>query len=165
MNRRNPLLVLVFACSQAPHAPPLTLTPAKPLAPRTTSDSIVAAVLHKAVVNGLPNFRPRRRVVIRTDSGFVSAFSLPPLDSVEFVLLDSAQTQQLADQSGDLNVLIVPRPAIWGDTAKASVMNRWVWQQRRDQVGIMVSTSACQWRLRRLSGAWQIDSTLGCLIT
>jgi hypothetical protein len=163
--RRLSLLLMMWTCGRTPHAPSLTLAPVQPLAARTTWDSVVAVVLQHAVVHGLPDFRPRRRVLIQGDSAFISLSSLPRMDSIEFVLLDRAQVQQAANELGDLNVLTVARFHLGGDTAKVSAVSHWVWQQRPGRLGMSSSVSACEYRLRRLDAAWQIDSTIGCVIS
>jgi len=163
MSVRIPLMLLLAACTTAPHQTPAALVHVLPTPAQTTDDSVVAAVLHKVVVEGLPDWRPRRTVVIQSDSGFVSPSSLPRVDSVDFVLLRAAEIQQLANQLGSVNALSAGRPAIWGDTARSGASSRWVWRQER--VGRSIGMSACTFRLRRLNGAWQVDSTLGCVIT
>ena len=107
MSVRIPLMLLLAACTTAPHQTPAALVPAFPTPAQTTDDSVVAAVLHKVVVEGLPDWRPRRTVVIQSDSGFVSPSSLPRVDSVGFVLLGAAEIQQLANQLGSVNALSV----------------------------------------------------------
>jgi hypothetical protein len=81
------------------------------------------------------------------------------------VLLDSVHMQQAANQIGDLNVLTVVRFHIAGDTAMVSAVSHRVWQQRRGRGVMMGSMSACEYRLRRSNAMWQVDSTVGCVIT
>ena len=166
MHPRSLALVLaMWTCSRAPHTPPLTLAPVQPLPPRSSWDSVVAVVLQHAVTHGLPDYRPQRRILIQSDSAFISPSALPRIDSIDFVLLDNGQAQQAANELGDLNVLTVARFTLGGDTAVVSAVSRWVWQQRTNRLGMMASMSACEFRLRRLGGAWQVDSTIGCAIT
>jgi hypothetical protein len=113
-------------------------------------------------MDGLPMFSAAKTVIIQNDSGFVSSSSLPRMDSVGFVLLDSTQIRELADHLGDVNVLRVWRPLIGADTALSGASSHWVWGQDNQR---MMAMSACAFRLRRLSGAWQVDSTIGCVIT
>jgi hypothetical protein len=87
------------------------------------------------------------------------------MDSIEFVLLDSAQMQRAANELGDLNVLTVARFHLGADTAMVSAVSHWVRQQRRGRFGMMGAMSACEFRLRRLNNAWHIDSIMGCVIT
>ena len=165
MTARTLLLGLALACTPTPYIRPLSLTSTVPLPPRTTNDSVISTVLERVALSGLPDWHPRRQIIIQNDSGVVSAFSLPQLDSVTFVVLTGAQIQQAANHDGHLNVLTVTRPTVNADTATASATSHWVWQQRPDRIGMMGSMSACGWRLRRLNGAWQIDSAFLCLIT
>ena len=155
--------IAIAACTQ-PRPPSLTEpTPVQPTPARTTSDSIVASVLNRVAVHGLPDFRPRRTVVIQDDSGLVSSSSLPSLDSVEFLLLDSAGVHQLAHKLGNVNAISVSRPIISNDTARSGAASRVVW--RRESIGRLVSMSACAYRLRRASGHWVIDSAFVCIIS
>jgi hypothetical protein len=119
--------------------------------------------LYQVATRGLPDFQPKPTVYVRTDSGIVSSASLPALDSVAFVLLDSAAAQQLANKLGSVNVIGVERPMIQDDTARMAATSRYVLRQSR--IGGMVSMSACAFRARRTDGKWQVDSTLGCIIT
>ena len=166
MHLRPLALVLVtWACGRAPHMAPLALAPVQPLPPRSSWDSVVAVVLQHAVTHGLPDYRPQRKVLIQGDSAFISPSALPQIDSIDFVLLDKVQVQQAANELGHLNVLTVARFNLGDDTAMVSAVSRWVWQQRPGRLGMMASMSACEFRLRRLGGAWQVDSTIGCSIT
>ena len=159
------LLLVTWTCGRSPHTAPLTLAPAQPLPPRSSWDSVVAVVLQHAVTHGLPDYRPQRQILIQSDSAFISPSALPRIDSIDFVLLDNGQVQRAADELGDLDVLTVARFNLGGDTAMASAVSRRVWQQRPGRLGMMGSMSACEFRLRRLGGAWQVDSTIGCVIT
>jgi hypothetical protein len=161
--RHLPWLLALGACTTPLRPTPVALTPVVPTPPQNTRDSVVAAVLHRAVVQGLPDFQAQRTVIIQNDSGVLSSSSLPWGDSVAFVLLDGAQVQNVANQLGHVNVLTVANPVISGDTARSGAGNRWVWRQER--MGRMISASGCAFRLRRLAGVWQVDSTLGCLIS
>ena len=166
MHLRSLSLVLVmWTCSRTPHTASLTLALVQPLPPRSSWDSVVAVVLQHAVTHGLPDYRPQRRTLIQSDSAFISPSALPRIDSIEFVLLDNVHVQLAANALGDLNVLTVARFNLGGDTAMVSAVSRWVWQQRPGRLGMMASMSACEFRLRRLGGAWQVDSTIGCAIT
>ena len=160
--RLGPLLLVLLACTTHGLAP-VALTPLLPTPARSTADSVVAAVLKQVVVRGLPDFQAERTVVIQDDSGYLTSSSLPRVDSIVFVLLNSSRIQQLADQLGRVNVLSVGRPVIAGDTAQSGASNEWV--LRREPVGRMASISACTFRLRRVATEWQVDSTLGCLIS
>ena len=157
------LSLLLTACARPTQPNAVALVPVVPTPAQSTWDSVVAAVLYRAVVYGLPDFVARRTVVIQNDSGFMSSSSLPRVDSLGFVILDSAQVQDLANRLGRVNVLMLGKPLIGEDTARSGASNRWIW--RRDGQGRMTSMSVCAYRLRRLEGAWQVDSTLGCLIT
>ena len=157
------LVLAVAACSRpGPQSPP-ELSPVLATTARNTSDSVVAAVLYRAVVQGLPDFSAGKTVVVQNDSGFVSSSSLPRVDSVHFLLFDSSQVQDLANRIGQVNVLKVWKPVIGVDTARSGASNHYVWRQ--DSIRRIESFSVCAYRLRRISGAWQIDSTLGCIIT
>ena len=157
------LTLLLVSCARPTQPSTVELAPVLPTPAQSTWDSVVAAVLHRVVVHGLPDFSALRTVVIQNDSGFVSSSSLPRIDSVGFVLLGSAQVQELANRLGRVNVLMVGRPWIGEDTARSGASNRWI--RRPDGHSRVVSMSVCAYRLRRLEGAWQVDSTLGCLIT
>ena len=160
--RLGPLLLVLVTCA-TPRPAPVALTPVSPTPARSTADSIVAAVLQWVVVHGLPDFQAARTVVIQDDSGYVSSSSLPRVDSIAFVLLNGSQIQPLADRLGRVNVLSVGRPVVADDTAQSGASNRWV--LRRERIGRMASLSACTFRLRRVTAEWQVDSTLGCLIS
>ncbi len=160
MIRLRVFLITIAACAQQAGTGPV---PVHPTPAVSVSDSVVAAVLDLVATRGLPDFRPRRTVFIQKDSGIVSSSSLPLLDSVEFVLLDSAEVQHLANRVGSVNVIRVGRPIIQDDTARTGANSRVVWRQER--IGRMISMSACAFRARRSTRQWQIDSTLGCLIS
>ena len=160
MSKSLPLLFAVAACAQQAITAPAAARPTPAL---SVSDSVVAAVLYIVATRGLPDFRPMRTVYVRKDSGIVSSSSLPSLDSVQFVLLDSAEVQQLANRVGYVNVIRLERPTVYSDTAHAGASNRYVWRQER--IGRDISTSGCTFRARRIAQQWQIDSTLGCLIS
>src|SRR5512143_1384185 len=166
MHLRSLAMILVtWTCGRAPHTAHLTLAPVQPLPPRSSWDSVLAVVLQHVVTHGLPDYRPQRQILIQSDSAFISQSALPQIDSIDFVLLDNVQVQRAANELGDLNVLTVARFNLGGDTAMVSAVSRWVWQQRPGRLGPMASMSACEFRLRRLGGAWQVDSTIGCSIT
>jgi len=136
----------------------------EPTPARGVVDSVVSAVLSKVVAHSVTS-HSRHAVFIQDDSGLVSAASLPRLDSIDFVIVDSAGAQQLANERGDFTVLTVARPSVAGDTARSGFTSRGVMQQKRNRVGVMVDLTACAFRLRRENGRWQVDSTLGCVMT
>jgi hypothetical protein len=156
-------LLVLAACSRQPQPAATGTPPLLPTEARSTSDSVVAAVLHTVVVHGLPIFHAgKRTVVIRDDSGFVSSSSLPRIDSVAFTVLDSAGIQDLANRVGQLNVVRIWRPVIGSDTARSGAYNRYVWGQAVPDGQRQMIISVCSYRLRRISGVWQLDSILGC---
>src|SRR6266576_1349488 len=155
--------IALAACTQSTQARIAGPRPVQPTPAKSVSDSVVAAVLVEIATRGLPDYNPRRTVFLQRDSDIVTSASLPLLDSVEFVLLDSAGVQQLANRIGNVNVVTVGRPVIHDDTARTWAASRVVWRQER--MGRMISTSSCAVRARRANAQWQIDSTLGCLIS
>jgi len=163
MLRIRLFLIALAACVQPPQARISGPRPVQPTPAQNVSDSIVAAVLYDVATGGLLDYNPRRTVFLQRDSDIVTSASLPLLDSVEFVLLDSAGVQQLANRIGNVNVVTVGRPVISDDTARTWAASRVVWRQER--IGRMISTSSCAVRARRANARWQIDSTLGCLIS
>jgi hypothetical protein len=166
-SQRLLLLLTLMSCTgsdqRSVQLPTLHPTPA-----RSTRDSVIATVLRQVVLRGLPIYQAARPIVIRDDSGVISSSSLPRMDSIDFVVLDSARIQELANEKGQLNVLRVWTPVIGGDTARSGASNRFVWrrgptppQAVRHQI-----VSACTYRLRRADGAWQvIDSVLSCVVS
>ena len=163
---RVSLLLIVLACTQQPQARFGQPTPVQPTSPQSVSDSIVAAVLYHVVTHGLPDFHPiggLRTIVVRNDSDIVSSASIPSVDSVGFVLLDSIDVQRLANRIGHVNVIGVGRPIVQDDTAHAGATSHVVW--RPERLGRMVSMSACMFRVRRTNARWQVDSTLMCIIS
>jgi len=173
MLRISRFLIVIVACAQQGQSnvsapPPLLPTPA-----RNVSDSIVAAVLYSVATRGLPDFRPAHSVVVLKDSDIVSSAVLPSLDSVDFVLLDSAGVQGLANNIGSVNVIRLSRPMVVDDTeAHAGAQSRVVWRQERSRgtrsrgrTAALISTSSCFFRIRRTNRQWQVDSTLGCVIS
>ena len=157
-----PLLFAIAACAQQAGTSPAPTLPTPAL---TASDSVVAAVLYVVATRGLPDFTPTHTVYVRNDSEVVSSSSLPSLDSVQFVLLDSAEVQELANKTGYVNVIRVSRPVIYNDYAHAGARSRYVWGQERIEWRGDISTSGCMFRARRVVDRWQIDSTLGCRIS
>ena len=156
------LPIVIAACGPRP----MSMTgpaPVQPTPSQSVSDSVVAAVLRLIAQRGLPDHRPRSIIYAQTDSDIVSSSSLPVLDSVQFVLLDSVEVQRLANRVGSVNVIRVSRPLVHDDTAQAGADSRVVW--RRERIGRMISMSACAFRLRRMNAGWQVDSTLGCIIS
>ena len=119
------LLLALEGCGGAPHANSFSLALVQPQPPQSTWDSIASAALLMAVTHGLPDWHPRRRVIVETDSGLISPSSLPRLGSFEFVLLDSAQAQRTANEVGDLNILTVARVLVANDSAKVSAVSHW----------------------------------------
>ena len=101
--------------------------------------------------------------MIVADSAFISSGALPHMDSVEFVLLDSTEAQQVADEVGRISVMSIGRPSLAGDTARSGFTTRSV--VRREKIGRMADWLSCAYRLRRIEGVWQIDSALGCVVT
>jgi hypothetical protein len=158
-------LLLLGACSQAHHSAPISLSPVQPMPPRSRWDSIVAVVLEYSVSRGLPHSWAERPLIVQVDSAFISSSSLPQSRSVSFVLLDSLGAQRVANQFGDFDALTVARFHMDGDTALASAVSRRVYRRRPERDGVMITSAACEFRLRRLAGAWQVDSVLGCAIT
>ncbi len=163
MLRTALFLIALAACTQSTQARIEGPRPVQPTPAQSVSDSVVAAVLFEIATRGLPDFKPRQTVFVQRNADIVSSASLPVLDSVEFVLLDSAGVQHLANQIGSVNVVRVERPIVYDDTAHAGASNRVVWRQER--IGRMISTSGCSFRARRTNAHWQVDSTLGCLIS
>jgi hypothetical protein len=157
------VLLVLAACSRQPQPAATGTPPLLPTEAHSTSDSVVAAVLHTVVVHGLPIFHAGRSVVIRDDSGFVSSSSLPRADSVEFTVLDSAGIQELANRVGRVNVLSIWRPVIGKDTARSGAYNRYVWGKTAPDRHQIISV--CAYRLRRVGRAWQLDSILQCLVS
>ncbi len=162
------LLIMILGCAQQTRSHISSSRPVQPTPAQNVSDSIVAAVLYSVATRGLPDFRPTHTLFVKKDSDIVSSAALPSLDSVEFVLLDSAGVQQLANQIGSVNVIRVSRPTVQGDTAHAGANSRVVW--RLERAGRLsrarfISMSACAFRLRRANRQWQVDSTLGCIIS
>ena len=153
-------LLPVIICASCGPGTSVNLLPVLPVPARTTSDSIVAAVIRKAEVDGRPVLS-RRTVFVRDDSGIVSASSLPTADSIDFVVLDSVEVRQAANRLGELYVLTVGRPLIAGDTARSGFHIRSV--RRPEGVGRLADVYACAYRLRRIERRWQIDSVYGCL--
>ena len=166
------LLIGIFACAQRARSNITAPPPIQPTPPRNVSDSIVAAVVFSVATHGLPDFPPSHTVFVQRDSDIVSSAALPLLDSVEFILLDSAGVQQLANQLGSVNVIRVSRPIVQDDTAHAGAKSRVVWRQERipgnrarGRTASFISMSACFFRMRRTKRQWQVDSTLGCIIS
>ncbi len=154
----------ILSCARPGSGPDPRLTIVEPKPARDAQDSVVSAVLSKVVAHSA-DARYRHTVVIRDDSGVVSGSSLPRLDSIDFVILDSADAQQLADKRGDVNVLTVARPAIREDAARSGFTSRRILQRRPGRGGAMLGLTACAFSLRRSDGRWQVDSTLGCITT
>lgn len=153
------------ACS-APQPHMVRLTPTQPSPPRTTADSVLTVALRGVVEHGLPDFGPRKQVIIVAKDGYPTSSGLPIIDSISFVVVDSARSQQIDDTTGDLNVIWANPPAILGDSAVVDLGNYRVVQRRPRRTGLTGSFSTCSWHLHRRASAWQLDSVPGlCLVS
>jgi hypothetical protein len=159
------LITLLLACGSSTSywtiLPTLRPTPSMP--PRTTEDTVVTLALRQVALHGLVDFGPRPQVILLTDHYQPEPSGLPAIDSVHFVLLDSLQIQQIADTTGDMNVLVIQPPSIWPDSATVVIGNRRILQSRARRIGLMVGFSTCSWHLNRLPTGWRLDSLSLCL--
>jgi len=165
------LLIIILGCAQQARSNTSSSPAVQPTPAHNVSDSIVAAVLYSVATRGLPDFRPTDTLFVKKDSDIISSAALPSLNSIQFVLLDSAGVQQLANEIGSVNVIRVSRPTVQDDTAHAGANSRVVWRLERTgrlsrgRFSRFISMSACAFRLRRTNRQWQVDSTLGCIIS
>jgi len=135
-----------------------------PELPLTAQDTIVALVIREAVLRGIPDFPPQRQVVVQRVPEVVSSRALPRIDSVSFFLLDTAQMTKMAAQVGDFGYLRPHAPRIYGDTAVVSLATELALKPRPHRM-LLLGGAGCRWRAVRRSGAWVVDTVLGCLIS
>ena len=119
MPRTAFFIILLAACAKT-----LTLeqalsriVPSPPAQPESPADSLLLVAVSHAVVEGIPDFAPRRRVIIEKRDA-VSPRMLPVVDSVTFFILDLAGIQKLANRVGSFTFLRVHSPEIFGDARK-----------------------------------------------
>ena len=136
----------------------------RPDVPLSAQDTIVALSIREALLHGMPDFRPRPQVVLEYVRDVVSSHALPQIDSVSFFLLDPVQIGRLADRAGTFTYLRPFAPRIHGDTAMVGIASALGFKRSRYARGLMAG-GACSWRAVRRSGAWVVDTVLGCIIS
>jgi hypothetical protein len=135
-----------------------------PEVPLSTQDTIVGLSIREALLHGVPDFAPAPQVVIEYRRDVVSSHALPPIDSVSFFLLDSVQIRKLGDRVGTFRYLRPFAPQIRGDTALLGIATGVGFRRTRYAIGLLAG-GACSWRAVRRSGAWVVDTVLGCIIS
>jgi hypothetical protein len=135
-----------------------------PEVPLSTQDTIVALSIREALLHGIPDFAPGPQVVVEYRRDVVSSHALPQIDSVSFFLLDSMQIGKLGDRVGTFRYLRPFAPRIHGDTAMLDLASAVGFKRTRHAV-LFLAGGACSWRAVRRSGAWVVDTVLGCIIS
>ena len=133
-----------------------------PLPPLTLTDTVLLVALRHALLEGIPDFSPRTRVIVQADP-MVSARVLPGTDSTRFFILDHDRIQQLANRSQDFTFLILSKPAIRGDTAQVQIQSAWAYQRRGFRSGM--GGGACIWLFTRESGGWVRSKVIRCVVS
>ena len=141
--------------TQAVERLPLT----RPEPAGSAQDTIVALSIREAVLGGT-SFGLPRQVVVQRVPDVVSSHALPAIDSVAFYLLDMLQIEKLASQAGNFTYLRPFPPRINGDSAVVFVGRR----RRHGLRHIFGGVGGCSWRAVRRSGAWVVDTPLGCVV-
>jgi len=131
----------------------------RPEPPVTISDTIIALAIREAALRGIPAFPTQRHIVVQRLADVVSSRSLPWIDSVSFLVLDSAQLIRVAAHAGHFAYLRPYPPRIDGDTAVVSVASRFA---ADPTVARALYGGACSWRAVRQSGSWVLDTVVGC---
>lgn|SRR2546425_1530377 len=164
--RPTSLLLLSSACAAtvtfSKAVERLSVTRSEP--PLSAQDTIVALSIREAVLHGIPDFELRRHVIVQRVAGVVSSHALPQIDSVAFHLLDTLQIGELADKAGNFTYLRPSPPSIDGDSAMVGVASAYGLDRSPHRHGGMVGGGGCSWRTVRRSGAWVVDTLLGCYI-
>ena len=165
MSRTAFFVVLVAACART-----LTLeqglsgiAPVPPAHPDSPADSLLLVAVSHVVVEGIPDFAPRRRVIIEKRDA-VSPRMLPLIDSVTFFILDRPGIQKLANRVGSFTFLRVHSPEIFGDSAKVAIGSVWAYKETGRSVGGL-GGGACAWMFTKESGTWARKRVLGCIIS
>jgi hypothetical protein len=159
-------LLLISACAGALSLDGALsqLTPAAPQPPVTDSDQLISLALERAAAGGVPDFQPRRRVIIGGVSDYVTPNALPRGDSVAYFILDSAEIRRLAMQTGEFMYLVVGRPRITADSAVVAVGSVRAERPIRP-VTVGVPGGGCAWLYRRSAKSWVFVRSKGCLIS
>ncbi len=139
------------------------IVPSAPAQPDSPADSLLLIALSHAVVEGIPDFAPRRRVIIEKRDA-VSPRMLPVVDSVTFFILDLAGIQKLANRVGSFTFLRVHSPQIFGDSAEVAIGSVWAYKQTGRAAGGL-GGGACAWTFTKQSGTWARTRVLGCIIS
>jgi len=159
------VLVVLLACASGGSLDHLLDRILPTVASGATSDSdrLMLLGLTRAATNGVPDFTPRRRVVVAATQG-VSARAIPTVDSVSFYLLDTVTISRMAADGGDFVYLTIYPPRIAGDTAMVSVGSKWALRPRNEPM-VLLSGGGCTWVYRRTGGSWVFGKSIGCTIS
>jgi hypothetical protein len=139
------------------------IVPSAPAQPDSPADSLLLVALSDAVVEGIPDFAPRRQVIIEKRDA-VSPRMLPVVDSVKFFILDLTGIQKLANRVGSFTFLRLHSPKIFGDSAEVAIGSVWAYKQTGRAAGGL-GGGACAWMFTKQSGTWARTRVLGCIIS
>ena len=133
-----------------------------PLPPVSVTDTVLSLALRHAVLEGIPDFSPKSRVVVQADS-LLSARALPVLDTVRFYVLEYDRIQELAHQSEDFTYLGFAPPEIRGDTVEIGIGSTWAYRKKGFVSGL--GGGGCVWVFTRQDGRWVRSKVVSCIIS
>ncbi len=154
--------LLSSACTQTLTHAIARLPSVQPAPPVTVGDTVIAAVLLEALTT---QYGHGPRVIIANAQEELSPTSLPPVDTLAFLLLSLDQIQQVADEYGDLSYLRILRWTLSDSVATVSVGVFGAFSRARTDGPIVDGPSSCEWRVARRGGQWRVQGTTMCVVS
>jgi len=154
--------LLSSACTQTLTQALARLPSVQPASPITVADTVIAAVLLEALTT---QYGHGPRVIIANAQEELSPASLPPVDTLAFLLLNPDQIQQLADEYGDLSYLRILRWTVSDSVATVSIGVFGAFSRARTNGPIVDGPSSCEWRVARRGGQWRVQGTTMCVVS